>query len=101
VGGVSGIVGNPSWNQRRTEADFLSAVEKVTRRRPDLLLLHQGPADEERGRRGDPDVALSLATGYEGLTVFGHTRWQWPWLMTLGAGQVMNVDGRVVVVLAE
>jgi len=101
VGGVSGIVGNPSRNQRRTEADFLAAVEKVTRENPELLLLHQGPADEDRGRRGVPDVALSLATGYKGLTVFGHTRWQWPWLMTLGAGQVMNVDGRVVVLLKE
>jgi len=101
VGGVSGIVGNPRRNQRRTEGDFLATVEKVTRRQPSLLLLHQGPSDEERGHHGDPDLALSLATGYKGLTVFGHTRWQWPWLLTLGDGQVMNVDGRVVVVLKE
>jgi hypothetical protein len=97
VGGVSGIVGN----QRRTEGDFLPEVEKVNSQQPNLLLLHQGPSDEERGRRGDLDLALSLTTGYQGLTVCGHTRWQWPWLMTLGDGQAMNVDGRVVVIQRE
>jgi hypothetical protein len=44
---------------------------------------------------------LSLETGFQGLTVFGHTRWEWPWLIPLGEGQALNVDGRVVVVLPE
>ena len=100
VGGVSGIVGNPQRNQRRTEDDFLAVMESVTAKNPDCLLLHQGPDDPDRGgRRGDPGIALSLITGFGGLTVFGHTRWDWPWLMPLGAGQVLNVDARVVVVL--
>tara|TARA_Y100001001_G_C7833283_1_gene247863 strand:- start:210 stop:506 length:297 start_codon:yes stop_codon:yes gene_type:complete len=93
VGGVSGVVGNPHQNQQRTEADFLVAVEKVAAWQPDLSLLHQGPTDEKRAHRGDPDVAISLVTDYKSLTVFGHTRWHWPWLMTLGASQVMNVGG--------
>ena len=102
VGGVSGIVGNPNRNQRRTEDDFLAALESVTDQAPDILLLHQGPTDPERAnRRGDPGVALSLETGFQGLTVFGHTRWGWPWLISLGEGQALNVDGRVVVVLPE
>ncbi|MBY6102444.1 metallophosphoesterase family protein [Marinobacter nauticus] len=102
VGGVSGIVGNPNRNQRRTEDDFLTALESVTDQAPDILLLHQGPTDPERAnRRGDPGVALSLETGFQGLTVFGHTRWGWPWLISLGEGQALNVDGRGVVVLPE
>jgi len=102
VGGVSGIVGNPNRNQRRTEDDFLAALESVTDQAPDILLLHQGPTDPERAnRRGDPGVALSLETGFQGLTVLGHTRWGWPWLISLGEGQALNVDGRVVVVLPE
>lgn len=47
VGGVSGIVGNPNRNQRRTEDDFLAALESVTDQAPDILLLHQGPTDPE------------------------------------------------------
>ncbi|MBO6849723.1 MAG: metallophosphoesterase [Marinobacter sp.] len=102
VGGVSGIVGNPHRNQRRTTEDFVVTLESVTDQAPDILLLHQGPTDPERAyRRGDPDVALSLITGFQGLTVFGHTRWDWPWLIPLGDGQALNVDGRVVVVLPE
>ena len=99
IGGVSGIVGNPQRNQRRTEGDFLAVMESVTDKNPDLLLLHRGPDDPDRGRLGDPGIALSLTTGFEGLTVFGHTRWDWPWLMPMGTGQVLNVDARVVVVL--
>ena len=69
-------------------------MESVTTRHPHIILLHQGPEDAERHRRGDPGVTLSLATGYAGLTVFGHSHWDWPWLI-----QALNVDGRVVVLL--
>ena len=72
-------------------------MESVTTRHPHIILLHQGPEDAERHRRGDPGVTLSLATGYAGLTVFGHSHWDWPWLISLGDGQALNVDGRVVV----
>ena len=99
VGGVSGIIGNPRRHQRRDEEGFLAVMESVTARRPHIILLHQGPEDAERHRRGDPGVTLSLATGYTGLTVFGHTHWDWPWLISLGQGQALNVDGRVVVLL--
>jgi len=99
VGGVSGIIGNPGRHQRRTEEDFLSVMERVTAKNPNLLLLHQGPDDPDRNRRGDPGIALSLATGYRGLTVFGHTHWDWPWLIPLGEGQALNVDGRVIILL--
>lgn len=99
VGGVSGIVGDPGRHQRRTEHSYLSVMERVTSGRPDLLLLHQGPDDPERNRRGDPGVALSLATGYRGLTVFGHSHWSRPWLIPVGDGQALNVDGRVVVLM--
>lgn len=75
VGGVSGIVGNPRRHQRRDDEGFLAVMERVTAKKPHLLLLHQGPEDTQRHRRGDPGVALSLATGFAGLTVFGHTHW--------------------------
>lgn len=101
VGGVSGIIGNSGRHQRRDESDFVALVDQVTAQSPDLLLLHQGPEDPLRQRRGDPTVTLSLETGFCGLTVFGHTHWEWPWLIPLGEGQALNVDGRVVVVLKE
>lgn len=98
IGGVGGIIGDPKRHLRKTEEEFLKVMEKVTRRRPDILLLHQGPEDAVRGRRGNASIALSLETGYRGLTVFGHTHWEWPFLLDQGDGQSINVDGRVVVV---
>ncbi|AMQ90500.1 MULTISPECIES: metallophosphoesterase family protein [Marinobacter] len=100
VGGVSGIVGDPHRSQRRSAESFLQVTESVTDKKPDILLLHQGPTDPSRpDRRGDHDLELSLRSGFEGLTVFGHTRWEEPWLIPMGEGQVLNVDGRVVVVV--
>lgn len=101
IGGVSGIIGSPRRNQRRTDNDFLLAMERVTNQSPDVLLLHQGPDDPDSNRRGDPGIALSLATGYSGLTVFGHSHWGWPSLIPIGGGQALNTDGRVVVVIPE
>ena len=101
IGGVSGIVGDPCRHRRRTAEDFLTVMEHVTAQHPEFLLLHQGPEDEERLRKGDPDITLSLETGYAGLTVFGHTRWEWPCLISIGDGQALNVDGRVVVLCKD
>lgn len=100
VGGVSGIIGDPNRHHRKGEEEFLTVMERVTNQKPDILLLHQGPSDPNRPeRRGDSDVELSLRSGFEGLTVFGHTRWGAPWLIPLGDGQALNVDARVVVVV--
>ena len=99
VGGVSGIIGSPRRHQRRDEDAFLAILDQVSAKRPQVLLLHQGPEDPEHHCRGDPGVTLSLETGFTGLTVFGHTHWDWPWLIDLGSGQALNVDGRVLIVL--
>ncbi|WP_172408390.1 metallophosphoesterase family protein [Marinobacter sp. es.048] len=92
VGGVSGIIGDPKRHNRRSEPDFLEIMETVTRRNPDFLLLHQGPEDIHNQRLGDPAVALSLETGFRGLTIFGHTHWPRDFLIDLGDGQAVNVD---------
>lgn len=98
VGGLSGIIGDPKRHLRRSEDEFLKRLESLTNKSPSLLLLHQGPDDPELDRRGDSSVRMSLETGYAGLTVFGHTRWHGSPLITLGSGQALNVDGRVIIV---
>lgn len=98
VGGVGGIIGDPRRHERESEAQFIEGLEQITIQRPDILVLHQGPDDPERGRRGDPTVRLSLETGYQGLTVFGHSHWQRPFLVDVGQGQGLNVDGRVILI---
>ena len=101
VGGVSGIVGDSHRHQRRAVRSFVNLMEDVIAQQPSLLLLHQGPEDPVRQRLGDPDVSHCLAQNFAGLTVFGHTYWNEPWLIDHGGGQVLNCDGRVVVLLTD
>lgn len=98
IGGLSGIVGKPTKNQRRAADDFYPALDRLTLRNPDLIILHQGPDDPADGnRRGDSAVREQLESGFSGLTVFGHCYWPEPFVMPLGEGQIVNVDSRVII----
>ena len=76
-------------------------MERCTRKRPDILLLHQGPEDKNRHQVGNPAIALSLETGFSGFTLFGHTHWPEFPLIEIGDGQGLNIDTRVVIVKPE
>lgn len=52
IGGISGIIGNPRKNNRKSESDFLSAIDKCSNSSTDLLLLHQGPQGSSDAARG-------------------------------------------------
>lgn len=96
VGGVGGIPGNPRRPQRKAPAAFLEALLGVLDDRPDVLVLHPPPV-VPAARRGEALVNEALdATGRGVLVVCGHAHWPEP-LHALGPHQVLNVDGRVVV----
>jgi hypothetical protein len=64
--------------------------------RADLLVLHHGP-DARRGElRGHPEVRRALDGSGELLVVCGHVFWPEPLTDLRGGAQVLNVDGRVV-----
>lgn len=96
VGGVGGIPGNPRRPQRKAPDVFLDALLDVLERRPDVLVVHPPPpAPGMRG--GEPLVGEALAaTGRPTLVVCGHARWPAA-LHAFGPHQVLNADGRVVV----
>jgi 3',5'-cyclic-AMP phosphodiesterase len=96
IGGVSGIMGDPQKPGRRDESTFLSALQLVQARHPEILILHQGP----RGRvdqRGDEQVTQHLTPASDLLTVCGHVHWTDPLAELNPTNQVINVDSRVVV----
>jgi Icc-related predicted phosphoesterase len=97
VGGVSGITGDPKRNQRKSDQTYARALQRAVAGCPHLLILHQGPDDPASGQRGDAATRATLEKSYRGLTVFGHCHWDNPFLITLGNGQAINVDGRVVI----
>lgn len=101
IAGVSGIIGDPKRHQRRWESEYLSVLESTLQRHPELLILHQGPDDPVNQRLGSSGVRSLLVSGYPALTVFGHTHWDAPIIVNVGAGQAVNVDGRVLVVTED
>lgn len=100
IAGISGIIGDPIKNLRRSQDLFLKNLRALAAKSPNVILLHQGPDDPESNRKGSNSVRLALEAGYSGLTIFGHTRWDGPPIVRLGNGQGLNAHGRVIVVAA-
>lgn len=96
VGGVGGIIGDSKRDMRRGAEGFEKILKPVLAKRPDILLLHQGPSGDE-SQRGSPGIDAMLPTGRSMLVVCGHCHWPTP-LAQRGQLQVMNVDARVIVV---
>lgn len=95
VGGIGGIVGDPRKPRRKSPRDFTRMTRAVLRERPDVLVLHGGP--DVDGRRGNADVRRALDRSGPVLVVCGHAHWDDPLADVRGGAQVLNVDGRVVV----
>lgn len=98
-GGVPGSIGNSRRPNRFEEDDYVDRVRGVLDRSPDVLVLHDGP-DAGPAAPGSAAVRSALERGAPRLVVRGHCHWESP-LATLANGtQVLNVDGRVVVLTA-
>lgn len=102
IGGVSGVIGNPRRPFRRSEEAFLREVECVLARRPDILVLHEGPGIHGDGCPGSDPVTRLLERREAALTLCGHTAWRSPRACFLKGGmQVLNTAGRGYVITAE
>jgi hypothetical protein len=101
VGGVSGIIGNnTSKNERKTEDDFLGRLHDVLAAGPEIVVLHQGPDGGDRTLRGTPSIREAIASSRPNLTVCGHVYWDRPLAEPDPGHQILNVDGRVVLLTA-
>jgi Icc-related predicted phosphoesterase len=99
LGGVGGIIGDPSKPRRKSEKRFVELLESVLRDHPDLVILHEPPEMSEAGCPGKPAVRDCLLHNPPTLLVCGHCHWPTP-LQTLANGtQVCNVDSRLIVAL--
>ncbi len=56
VAGVGGIIGNPRRPMRRSAAKFQAALTGILAKRPELLLLHQGPPGSSEDQRGATEI---------------------------------------------
>lgn len=99
VAGVSGVIGDPAKPFRRTEEAFLATVEALTDPLPDVLLLHEGPRGTGPDQPGRATLRDRLERRPPPLTLCSHVHWARP-TAPLGAGRILNVDARVVLLTA-
>lgn len=100
IAGVSGIIGYPTKLQRRSEEDYLFAIESVLESQPDVLILHDGPDDPGLKQRGSSSVRETLEAHGDVLVVRGHSHWSQPFVELKHGVQVINVDCRVAILTA-
>jgi Icc-related predicted phosphoesterase len=98
IGGVGGIIGNPRKPGRRSEDQQLAAIDRVIGQGLDVLVLHEGPRGGER-QSGNDAIRAVIEASQVGLTICGHDHWHSP-LASHVHGQILNVDARVVVLIA-
>jgi 3',5'-cyclic-AMP phosphodiesterase len=95
IAGLSGVVGRQGGVWTRGEGEFAAAVARLAEAGPDLIVLHDGP--NLRDLAGWPSVRRALEAAPPTLAIRGHDAWPSP-LGTLENGtQVLNVEGKVVV----
>lgn len=95
VGGVSGIIGKPGKLNRKVEKDFCRGIQ-VAARGSDVLVLHEPPVGPAPDQIGKAEVRDALLASEARFVVCGHAHWH-TMLAEIGEVQVLNVDGRVVV----
>lgn len=96
VGGLGLVAGDMNRRGRRDpdlQRSHLETLAAITR---EVIVVHEGPPGMAHGQRGSVAVDDALST-FCGLVVCGHVHWETPLSARPGGGQVLNVDGRVVV----
>lgn len=96
LAGVGGVVGDEKRTERKSEANFLKALEKTESSNPIITILHQGPDDPVNDQLGEPFIREFIECTNPGLFVFGHCYWKEP-LINIGESQALNVDSKVFV----
>lgn len=97
IAGLGGIIGNPKRMRRRSEDEYLEALEDLLEHTTDILLLHDGPDVPSHSYRGSTMVRQVLELLQPRLVVRGHAHWPKPLAELDGGVQVLNVDARVVI----
>ena len=99
--GISGVIGNPKKNFRRTHEDFLFTLDDLIESPMDVLVMHDGPSGGQTGCRGIDEVLELVEARRPTLVVRGHCHWPTPWVEVQNEVQILNVDQTVVILTSD
>lgn len=102
IAGISGIIGTSRKPWRCSPKEWERMAERVLEQEPDILILHQGPENPVKRRKGHPLVNEVLARfEHQPLVIFGHCRWPEVVSSLPSGAQLLNVDYRAVMLVPE
>lgn len=96
VGGVSGVIGPASRPFRKDKEGFVALTKQVIWSRPDVMLFHEGPTDRDCSVPGNPAIRNAITAESRVLCLMGHSHWEEPLRELPNGAQLLNLDGRAV-----
>lgn len=99
ISGVGGIIGSTRKMNRWEEEDFLKAIKKQCLKKPEILLLHEGPDFMEEKLLGNSAVRQVLESSPPTLVCFGHRHWETPFHTLSNGTQLLNLEERTVILV--
>lgn len=97
VGGLCGTIGPGAGTWLRCEEQYNNVLTSMLGERCDLLVLHDGPNVAGTNLPGWPSIRKALEAAPPVLLVRGHDHWPDQVHELSNGTQVLNVEGRVVV----
>ncbi len=97
IAGISGAVGKSDDPWTRTETEFAAAISRLANRNVDILISHDGPNVASTMLAGWPMARVALEAAPPTLLIRGHDAWATPLAELSNGTQVLNVEGRVMV----
>jgi 3',5'-cyclic-AMP phosphodiesterase len=99
IGGISGIIGRSDKPQRIEEKEYLSILKKLLNKEPTMILLHQGPSVVEANLEGSVEIRNMIECSPSNLIFCGHSHWESPLVVLKNGSQIINLDGRVLILI--
>jgi Icc protein len=97
IGGVSGVIGERGL-QSHSEREFVASVVAIAQQHPDVMVMHDGPNVAGTDVPGWPSIRRALEAAPPTLVIRGHDHWPTPLATLANETQVLNVEGRVIVI---
>ncbi|MCB9637387.1 MAG: metallophosphoesterase [Myxococcales bacterium] len=101
VAGVSGVIGTSGKLNRRSASSYCSILERVLRKVPDILILHETPDSPFDDFPGKSVIRDELERGGRTLVCCGHRHWPEPLRELHNGTQILNCEGRAVILRAK
>lgn len=98
--GISGIIGSNRKINRIEETDFLKSLKKILLKKPDILLLHEGPDFPKSDFPGTSVIREVIEKSPPTLICCGHTHWEEPLREFDNGSQILNLEGRAILLTA-